>query len=290
MDGQATHASAESASKAARRKALVAASEETRLILPYLLSKRPFVQGSARLYDCAKDSLRLGQKYNPGLKAEVSVVNADTLDLALTLPASTPSDPSQPLVLNLASAYQPGGGWLHGALAQEEALFYRTSLFTSLSKRFYPLSTTQALYSPNVLAIRRSLAEGHGLYDLNRPEEMRTISVVSVAAIKEPELVNLATGEKRYKDESVRSVTQDKIRSILRIAGRTKHRRVVLGALGCGAYRHPNLEVVDIFAKTLGEVEFRGWFEKVLFAVFDEDTSSTSNFNVFKKRLEGLKL
>lgn len=117
---------------------------------------------------------------------------------------------------------------------------------------------------------------------------MSIVSVVSVAAVRDPALVTSTTGEKVYRHGQVRWIMKDKIRTILRIAGRERHRRIVLGSLGCGAFGHPNTEVAKIYREVLGDKEFRGWFESVVFAVMDELVDSESNFSVFKGMLEGM--
>jgi len=61
----------------------------------------------------------------PQYGTRIQVVNADTNEMAIAL--SEGLDRSEPhvAILNLANAYRKGGGWLGGARAQEEFLFYR---------------------------------------------------------------------------------------------------------------------------------------------------------------------
>ncbi|KAK4206851.1 hypothetical protein QBC37DRAFT_434341 [Rhypophila decipiens] len=96
-----------------------------------------------------------------------------------------------PVVVNFANRHEPGGGWLNGAMAQEEELFFRSSLSLSLNKDAvgYPLRTPEAVYSPHVFIFRNSYADGHGL--LAHTELMHLtpeVSVLSVAAINGPEV------------------------------------------------------------------------------------------------------
>ncbi len=150
----------------------------------------------------------------------------------------------------MANAQHPGGGWLKGALAQEETLCYRTSLSSTLKKDFYPILKFGGIYSPSVVVIRESLASGHALLDLQRPEELPVVSVVSVAAIRGPAVVvddagdGEGQGEERYEFDKDRDTMKEKMRVVLRIVAINGHRRVVLGALGCGAFRNPKAEVM----------------------------------------------
>ena len=73
--------------------------------------------------------------------------NMDTIDCALHF--------ENPLVLNLASDYHPGGGVAKGSGAQEESLFRRSNYFQTLTKQYYPILDGYAIYSPNVSIIKK---------------------------------------------------------------------------------------------------------------------------------------
>jgi uncharacterized protein (TIGR02452 family) len=80
------------------------------------------------------------------------------------------------------------------------------------------------------------------------------------------------------------------MRNVLRIAVSHGHQRLILGALGCGAFGNPAGEVAACWAEVFGEEEFAvGWFEKVVFAVL-EDGRVMGNFGVFDEVLGGLEL
>ena len=189
----------------------------------------------------------------------------------------------------MANALHAGGGFKHGALAQEEALCYRSSLFFTLKLRHYPLPDLSALYSPHVLIIRASLAAGHQLLDLRDPARLPVLSVVSVAAVCIPTTKTVADGKggqkQTYAKDNDRQLMQEKMRVVLRVAVREGHTRVVLGALGCGAFRNPNWEVAELWKKVLEEQEFAGRWEEVVFAVLGKE-----NFDVFDRVLSGLRV
>jgi hypothetical protein len=136
-------------------------------------------------------------------------------------------------VLNLASEHEPGGGWTRGALAQEECLCYRSSLYLSLHKKYYPLRPLSAICSPFVVLVRDSMANGHALLK-NKPADLPVVSVISVAALRTPELTDDRT---TFKNPGARTTTKSKIRVALRIAATRNHTKLVLGALGCGVFR-----------------------------------------------------
>ena len=78
----------------------------------------------------------------------------------------------------------------------------------------------------------------------------------------------------------------EKIRTILRIAAHEGRRNLVLGAFGCGAFGNPPTAVAGFFKDVLQEIEFRGRFEVVWFAVIER--SGSQNFAIFKDALDGM--
>lgn len=193
----------------------------------------------------------------------------------------------------MANAQHGGGGWLKGALAQEESLCYRSSLSFTLKRRFYPLPEKAAIYSPSVLVLRESIAAGHDLLDLTRPRDLPVVSVVSVAAVRDPP-VDGGQGEfGRYRYATTRALMKEKLRVVLRVAATCAHRVLVLGALGCGAFGNPRGEVVACWGEVLAEEEFRGgWWEKVVFAVMEDEgeRDGEGNFGVFWRGLNGVEV
>lgn len=198
-------------------------------------------------------------------------------------------------VLNLASDTSPGGGWLNGAMAQEEALCYRSSLSLSLHKRYYPWGPEQGVYTRDVVIFRTSTDTGHKLLAPDTPaSHLPVVSVLSVAAIRRPKLSDaqvLGSGEARkvFADREDREWTMKKMRLVLRMAALRGHDRLVLGALGCGAFRNPVEEIAGCWREVLEEDEFAGgWWREMVFAVFDR--KDEGNFGVFETTLGGMNI
>ncbi|ODH12615.1 hypothetical protein ACO22_08088 [Paracoccidioides brasiliensis] len=84
------------------------------------------------------------------------------------------------------------------------------------------------------------------------------------------------------------------MRIILRLAAWKRHRKIVLGALRCGAVRNPPEEVASCWAEVFAEPEFRGgWWEKVVFAVIDETglgREGNGNVGIYFRRLDGIEM
>jgi uncharacterized protein (TIGR02452 family) len=215
--------------------------------------------------------------FNKCYETKFSVINADCIETAKIL-----LDVGQnPCILNLANRQNPGGGILGGAGAQEENIFRRTNLFMSLyqfapyaedygikkSKYRYPLDrNTGGIYSNNITIFRGSEKNGYCL--LKKPF---TASFVTVPAINRPELIK--NGNNYYIAESLIEPTKEKIRTILRIAGKYNHDCLILGAFGCGAFANPPNHMAELFKGVFFEEEFNGRFKNIVFAIFEDHNS-----------------
>ncbi|PBP21870.1 hypothetical protein BUE80_DR007316 [Diplocarpon rosae] len=208
---------------------------------------------------------------------KIRVIKSDTFDAVQAVLEANPK--SRIAALNMASTLQPGGGVLRGARAQEEALCMRSTLFLSLDPRFYELPTLAGIYSPDVLVFR-----GSDLQDMPKAKWFYT-NVISVAALKWPDVKATKQGKEVFAEEGDLEVTTNKIRLIFQIAKTKGITHLVLGALGCGAYRNPPGEVAKIFREVVlggrGREGVSG-IDEVIFAIFDEGENLTSFRNVFE--------
>jgi uncharacterized protein (TIGR02452 family) len=199
-----------------------------------------------------------------------------------------------PVVLNMANAFHPGGGYLHGAGAQEENLCRRSAYCLALEapealyglirqrrEDHYPLDVEDGLYTPDVLILRGS--EDAGYEWLTHP---RRLSFVAVAAIDKPRVTKDRIPRLASPD---REITARKIRTILRIAHCHRHDALVLSALGCGAFANPPADVALVFHEVLSEPEFNGAFKQIVFAILDDQNAGKAhnpdgNFRPFRRQ------
>lgn len=180
-----------------------------------------------------------------------------------------------PAVLNMASRRNPGGGVQTGAGAQEENLFRRSNLFQSLyqfapfadkyglrsSKYQYPLDRNfGGIYTPDATVFRGTEQDGYPLLD-----EPYRMSFVSVAGINRPALES----PERIAPELIAPV-KNKIRTIFRIVLLHGHDSLVLGALGCGAFRNPPSHIARLFHEVMEEPEFKNKYRLLFFAILDD--------------------
>ena len=188
-----------------------------------------------------------------------------------------------PALLNMASWQNPGGGVKNGAGAQEETIFRRTNLFRSLyqfapyaleyglpiNKKQYPLDINfGGIYSPLIICFRDDEKRGYKL----RVNPF-VFAVISVAGMERP---HLTSDGKHIAPDYVNGV-KNKIRTIFRIGLLNGHDSLVLGALGCGAYRNPPQHVARLFHEVMEEREFKNKYAKIVFAILDDYNAHKSH-------------
>lgn len=201
------------------------------------------------------------------IKTELIIENEDTLNMTVRFC----NEGFKPLVLNMASKYKPGGGVETGKNAQEEVLFKRTNLLLALPDHWYPLEDTEAIYSPLIHIIKDSN------YEFIDEKDQQVAAFIAVHAIKNPKLYHGS-----YSDAD-KELMEAKIESIFKLGILYGHDSLVLGALGCGAYRNPAPKVIQIFKKML--VKYDGFFKRIGFAILVVGDSGQSNFDLFKNEL-----
>ena len=209
-----------------------------------------------------------------GAAARVHVLNATSLEAARALA----DDGLAPCVLNFASAKNPGGGFLGGAIAQEETLARSSALYACLEGRSMyehhraqrsPLYTSWVIHSPAVPVFRTDAGE--------LLEEPWLASFLTCAAVN--------AGVARERDASVAaripSVMRERTERVLAVAEAMGERALVLGAWGCGVFRNDPEMVAAHFDEVLAEM--RGAFDVVVFAVLDT-SAERKNLAPFVRR------
>ncbi|MEV6004589.1 TIGR02452 family protein [Streptomyces griseomycini] len=204
----------------------------------------------------------------------IEVTGESSLEAARRL-ADGPSAPGGgPAVLNFASARNPGGGYLNGAQAQEEALCRASALYTCLLRAqvpYYdhhrahrdPFYTDRVVHSPAVPVFRddrgRLLDEPFTAGFLTSPAPNAGV-VLRTAPERAGELPRaLAVRAER----------------VLETAVAHGYRRLVLGAWGCGVFRNDPARVAAAFRSLLEPgARFAGAFEHVVFGILDRTRGS----------------
>lgn len=171
-------------------------------------------------------------------------------------------------VLNFASARNPGGGYLNGAQAQEEALCRASALYACLREapEFYAAHRAErsALYSDRVIhspAVPVFRDERGGLLDEPFPAAFLTAAAPNAGVI---------TRQSSGEVTAIGPALRGRAERVLEVAAARGHRQLVLGAWGCGVFRNDPAAVADAFGRLLlGDGRFAGAFGHTVFAVLD---------------------
>ncbi len=226
---------------------------------------------------------KIEESYIGDKKTKITVENVDTLVKAIEMGPDA-------VILNMASDFIPGGGVEKGSRAQEEDICRRSNLIKSiyryhpkLAKKFgmkynpkfsYPLNNYSVIYSPKI-----SIYKKPGTYEPYY--EPFITNVITAPALKRPELTK--DGNLKEKDAEI---MKEKIKTVLRVALRNHHTKIVLGAWGCGAYGLPAENVAKLFKEVLSDKNFSGKFDEICFAIIEDKNSiktSEGNFKTFLK-------
>lgn len=199
----------------------------------------------------------------------IDIRNIDTLDMA----EEYFRQKLNPLVLNMASKFKPGGGVVKGAAAQEECIFRRSNAVLTHYPKWYPLEDNEVIYSPKVTIIKDRE------YNNLEQTDYWTTAMLAVAAIKNPTTID---GE--YADENSKNLMRQKINAIFQIAIQHGHDSLVLGALGCGAYKNPPHIIAEIFKEALKV--WSPYFKRIGFAVLANNQQGEQNLEIFTKILK----
>jgi uncharacterized protein (TIGR02452 family) len=188
--------------------------------------------------------------------------------------------------LNFASAKNPGGGFLTGAQAQEEALARSSALYPCLLKapQYYERNRANRstiyldllIYSPLVPFFR----DDAGVL-LERPV------LASVITAPAPNAGAVMQNEPRNA-QAVEPALRRRAELVLQVARAHGIESLVLGAWGCGVFRNDPKMVATVFADLLKpQGTFAGAFAKIVFAVFDR-TESGATYRAFAEQFKGI--
>ena len=179
--------------------------------------------------------------------------------------------------LNFASAKNPGGGFLNGAMAQEESLAAASALYPSqlLCAEYYTTNrrfnsfvyTDGAIWSPNVAFFRNDSAE---LLPAPVKSHVLTIPGVNYGQV-------LLKGE---DTEKAKTAMKRRMKIALAIFADKGCSTIILGAFGCGVFRNDPANVAMWWNELLSE--YGGHFNNIVFSVFDRSRKRAA-FGAFSK-------
>lgn len=164
-------------------------------------------------------------------------------------------------VLNFASSKNPGGGFVRGAMAQEEALCQASNLYDILSrhKDFYEYNrnnlnrgqyTDGIIFSKNCLFFRNKFKNC----------EPQLVDIITCPA------PNFKAARRNGVSEAEIECTMSRrIEQILKVAIANNVKVLALGAFGCGVFRNDPDKVASIMWTILEIRGYKDYFEEIIF-------------------------
>ncbi|MFD6890736.1 TIGR02452 family protein [Streptomyces sp. NPDC059957] len=178
-------------------------------------------------------------------------------------------------VLNFASARNPGGGYVRGAKAQEEALCRASALYETLleAPEYYEVHraevstfyTDRVIHSPGVPVFRDDRGD---LLDTPFRAGFLTSPAPNAGTIRRQE---------PDREPEIPAALARRAELVLEVAALHGYRGLVLGAWGCGVFRNDPAQVAEAFRGLLTG-RFAGVFEQVVFGVLDRKPETRETF------------
>lgn len=201
-------------------------------------------------------------KGGPGAKPEVRVENISTVEAVRALVSEGKTNTG---VLNFASAKNPGGGFLNGAMAQEESL--------AVSGTLYPTLTAHEEYYTENRAHRSMMYLDYAIYSPDvvffRDGDFRLTPTPVKASVLTLPAVNMGQALRKGEDpEEAKGVMRRRMALALAIFAQQGARHLILGAFGCGVFRNDPRDIAAWW-KELLEGGMGLYFDSVFHAVLD---------------------
>lgn len=217
--------------------------------------------------------------YSPDFQAEapaaptrrISLMDTDSVNAFFAIRPDGIVLDGEPTILNFASYKYPGGMFLDGSTAQEEALCHRSTLFSVLDafdSSYYVdnrfklnrgLYTNRAIFSPGIM-----------FYSADR-SEYHPANVLTCAS---PNWLTASKYNSASKSENNR-VVKERLKFMNQILATEKVHTFIAGAWGCGVFRQDP----TFMAKAM--IEELTYPEQLIFAI-----PKGNNYNAFQAVLE----
>lgn len=170
-------------------------------------------------------------------------------------------------ILNFASFTNPGGGFINGALAQEEGLCYASNLYEALIQQ-------PEFYEYNDRHKNGGAYENRAIFtDGVKFDGIGTAAVITCAA------PNKSVGKYHPITWDNRKVFKDRIKFVLNIAESSNCPIFIAGAWGCGIFMQDPKETAQLFKECIEEMSLYS-VQEIIFAI-----PPGINYNAFKEVL-----
>ena len=187
-------------------------------------------------------------------------------------------------VLNFASSKNPGGGFINGGIAQEEALCQASNLYSILERHedFYEYNkahlnrgqyTDGIIFTENCLFFRNNY----------KNVEPKLVDVITCAAPNAK-----AARRNGVSEEEIECTMSRRIEQILKVAISNKVKVLALGAFGCGVFGNDPNKVASIMWTILEVRGYSQYFDEIIFPMNSTIGENVKAFtNIFNKTILG---
>ncbi len=229
------------------------------------------IEKSQSTLEFADKPVYLGEVSKRSAKGQIIVIKTDSVDAIFGCKGKTAA-------LNFASAKNPGGGVVRGAVAQEEALCIDSGLYNVLNCG----KAMREYYEPN-RRLKSLVYNDTAIYSENVPfisssgKEM-PLKLADIVTCPAPNLNGF-----RIKPEDAGAAFERRWRIVLSLMIRHGVEEAVLGAWGCGVFRNDPKVVAGTLLKTINDMDALYYLDKIVLAV-----PGGKNYDAFKETFEPL--
>ena len=197
-------------------------------------------------------------------KVNIKVVDLDTISAIERIESR---DNKKIGILNFASYKNPGGGYMNGSMAQEEALCHKTNLYSVLSSKKF-----NDFYEYNRNNVNNGLYKNRAIYspEIEIIDSKIKVAVVSCAS---PNRSVLLKYNNINENDNINAL-EERIEFVLDIFESNNINILVLGAFGCGVFKQDAKNVSSIFKEKLNNRNF----EEVIFAIPNKNSYNFREF------------
>ena len=221
------------------------------------------------LYKPQTDFLKYQDEMLTYKETIIEVVNESTVDAIFKLSKENHKNTSLG-VLNFASAYNPGGGFLNGSMAQEECLAYCSDLYRkqthSAGSDLYMINRT----SKNVL-YTDTMSIGPVTFFRNSRFEIVPDNIMCTVLTCPAVNMKKVRNQKEISIEEAKLAMKNRMRKVLYCFAYSDCNEIVLGAWGAGVFGNNPKDIARYWYELLIEENMKQYFTKIRFSILDKD-------------------
>ena len=218
------------------------------------------------------DNIEFEGKYN----GEIILRNESVIDTIFNL-HSKKINGEKVGVLSFASAKNPGGGFLNGSVAQEEALAYCSNLYEVIKNSdLYKINarSNSTVYTDTAITSRVTFFRTADFQLISDPYDLNIVTCPAV---------NMS-GVRPEKNNEAKQIMAERMSKIIALMINRKYEYIILGAYGCGVFKNDPRFVASVWHNLLIGKGLRSYFKEIYFSIYE--VPSNKNMEAFTQVFE----